>query len=187
MTFRERNALIWMISMLGIGVILLLDVILIPPAYQRYSQLWDMRSHLSGKSTEEYQAARIASNVSEEANLFRKDLEEIQGRIEQARFESKGESEIPAFIDSIQKLFSGHGLRLQQIAYQSKVRENGLLTFPFDASVEATYGGLRNLVESLLAHPAAIHIDHLEFLRLDNEFHLIHVRIRCSARFRERA
>lgn len=187
MNLRERNALIWMISMTGIGVILLLDIILLPPAVQRYNQLWNMRSQVAGKSTEEYQAARIASNVQEEAMAFKQQVERIERDIEMSHFESKGEADIPVFIESIQKLFSGPGLKLQQIAYQSKIRENGFVTFPFDSSVEASYGGLRNLIENILAHPAAIHIDSLEFLRLDNDSHLIHVKIRCSARFRIRA
>lgn len=187
MNLRERNALIWMISLSGIAIILVLDLLLLPPAVQRYNQLWNMRSLVSEKSGEEALASRNASEVREAIALLEKDLEQKQQEIEKARFQSKGESEIPQFIESIQKMFSGPGLKLQQIAYQSKVRGNGFLTFPFDSSVEATFVGLRTLVKSIMEHPAAIHIDQFEFLRLDNELHLIHVKIRCSARFREKA
>ena len=187
MNLRERNALIWMISITGIVLVLFLDVLLIPPAIQRYRQLWTSISQVTGQSTDEFAVARIASDVQQAAVLFRQDLARIRGDLEKARFEARDEAEIPAFIENLQSLFSGPGLNLQQIAYQSKVRENGFLTFPFIATVEATYAGLRNLIEAILAHPAAIHIDHLEFLRLTDETHHVRIRIRCSARFRTRA
>lgn len=187
MTKREKHALVLLLSIVGILAVGLLDVTLLPPAYQRLSHVRQLRSQVSSKAAEESQATKMSSEVQEELAGFKQDLDQIEKDLVKYRFEPKMEGEIAAFIKDIQKIFAGTGLKLEQIAYQSKTRENGFVTFPFDCSVEASYYGFRKLLETIQTHPTGIHVDRLEFLRLDNEHHLMHIRIRCSARFREKA
>ncbi len=184
MNAKEKAAWLWLLSVLGMIVVLLLGAIILPPAMRERSKISSLRSLLNEKSLEETKAKKLFEDVSRDVELFKTEVDDIRGKIAQSRFRSRSETEIPAFIDELQKILGSPGLTLKQIAYQKRTTDQGFVTLPFDCELEATYPAFRAFIGTIENHPVGLRIDQLEFVRLDNEHHALQLRLKCSARFK---
>lgn len=185
MTLKEKHALLWLISASGIFFVTVVSAIWLPPAIRERSGLINWKMRLYDKAAEETMARKALEEVHKETNHFKSEAEGIRQNLLAARFTPAPESDIPGFIEELQRLFSAPGLNLLQVAYQRRSREGGFVSLPFDGHIEGSYEAIRKLIGVLDNHPRGIRIDQLEIVNLENERHRVQIKVKCTTRFGE--
>jgi|GEM_PF-6330007 len=99
-------------------------------------------------------------------------------------FDIKTEARIPQFVDELQNLLSLPDLNMQNLAYGTRITEEGFVTLPFELKLESSYSSLRRMLYLLESGYRGLRIDKFEIHTLQAPGGRIGVRLLCSARFK---
>ncbi|MBF0501052.1 MAG: hypothetical protein HQM09_13015 [Candidatus Riflebacteria bacterium] len=185
----QRDKAVWvrLLSLVGILLVIIPSLIWLPPAIQEKRRIRALQANMADQLTEQARAAKLLDDVRQGTTDFMAAASRTRKLLDTLRFTPRTESEIPPFIEDIQKLFGSPGLNLKQLAYQKRVKDKGFVTFAFEGQFRAEYQAFQALLAAFEGHPSGVRIETLEFLNLDDESHLIFFKLLCKARFAESA
>ncbi|MFZ2956649.1 MAG: hypothetical protein WA705_07140 [Candidatus Ozemobacteraceae bacterium] len=182
-----RTKAVWgrLLSIAGIILVFVSGLLWFPAIIREKARVQALRAALSDRLTEQAGAAKLLEEVKTGAAAYSTEVAKIRGELDEAQFSPRMESEIPAFIEEMQKLFAAPGLRLRQLAYVKRIRQKGFVTFPFEGQFQAGYDAFRTLMTAFESHSSGVRIERIEFLSFDDDVHAISFKLACGARFRE--
>ena len=183
MTRAERAVVLNIGSIVGIVILALGACLWFPNTWSEISRFAEYRSRLSSKQALEAQAQLVFTKTRDRVAASADTIAAKHHQLASQAWKLKPISELDEFVANLAELFSQSGVTERGLSYQSRVREPGFLTLPFQVEVEGGYEVFRKFLYLIETHPAGIFIDRLEFLSFDNERHQVRARIACLVRF----
>lgn len=185
MNRREKALILFIASWVGIFLISAAGVLRLPGFLAERARLIELKRKLSDRKALQAKISVFMSDFKARIATLKQDLKKRKGVLDNCRFQSPVESDIPLFIENLQTLFSRQGINLVYLGYQAREEKNGFVKLPFEAKIRCSYKGMRELLYAIETHKTGIILDQIEFITLDDDSHQIQLKLSCSVRFKK--
>ncbi|HOI89654.1 MAG TPA: hypothetical protein PLK28_03995 [Candidatus Rifleibacterium sp.] len=181
---RKNKALIlFLASWAGIVFLALLLTVKLPAFISETRHLTLRKSQLSDRNDLKLRMNAFIEAFKARAEAIENDLTARQNRISASSFTRFPETALPEFVDNLPRMVASAGVKLANLGYKPRENLEGYVDQAFELSLSGQYQQIRKLLYILETHPAAIRIESLEFVTLDNSDHEAQINLQCRVRF----
>ena len=180
---KNKAIILFLASWAGVAFLALLLIIKLPTFISETRQLTLRKSQLSDRNDLKARMNAFIEAFKTRAEAIEKDLTTRQNRISTTSFSRFPETALPEFVDNLPRMVASAGVKLANLGYKPRETLEGYVDQAFEISLSGKYHQIRKLLHILETHPAAIRIETLEFITLDNSDREAQINLQCRVRF----
>jgi hypothetical protein len=181
---RDKVVILFVIAWTGTILLLLAGIIRLPKFFSERETLLNLQNRLADRKAIEARMKGFLTSFQNESETLKTEIFRRENVVSNNTFSPLTEDKIPQFVNELQHLFAEGGAAIINLGYEKRVVQGDFIILPFLAEFRASYQGMRKVLHALESNPAGIRIDEIEFVSLDDEEHMVRIKMACTTRFK---